>query len=756
MATPPDLLYRTYTEVGGVITYYKVDGAGNPSTTSDATEAILESSPAQWLDTEQGWDRSASTHGMFTELSNEYTCYGDLATIIRYHMLIFGYTAQLKFRVDELVHGPTSYTYQVLSINNVSFEEPEADHVGIAITLYDTGIGADLMANMDTPVEIPLSGGDVVDTIHEGTTLKSRLNFRYAQATTSNFELRVGAGRAPLEAMNILISPTVSEGLRPVVQEQSASGIAMGQLGNTAFYGISSTNSEQYDKYLFQAGQTINNVRLDYEAKFRWKFNNAGMIGTATNCTFQVWRVISKDQGTFTPSLIYSGTLVASAGFDVWHDEAINTIELFGPLTDGDRAYIVIGVDATYTPSSTLEVWGFTIETVDPELSRVSFTMDFDSRSSQVQGFRWFDLFTKTIVAFAGGKYGATPVATSTLADPATFLQGNFPYQTILTNGLSLKGAAGTSFKITPGDMFKDSFATWGTGLGTITGQVFLDTLDKFYDDTTEIVDIGELSDWKLIPMKAMASKLVFGSKTTEVDVLNGTKDFNTASTFKTPAVFQTDSTLEYMSPFISGIYPIEKVRVEEYGKDNTGNLVNDEVYKYEVLEPVFGDDHPIRYSDVDYFTFGVDYSNRVYNVMFSPGNCRARLQALINSNTYPSVLPLTYQISKRYGGMYSYYYNYPSSTYTFELYENQDFQPSSTPLLYKPFILKGRSVKPINLRDLMTANPYGYVSMTVTYKGKVIPVRGFIKKVRYRPIRRNEFDWEFILTPTNDITQFI
>lgn len=755
MATPPDLLYRVYTEVAGVVTYYKVDASGNATVAADATDAILASSPEEWLDTEQGYDRSTSTHGIFTELSNEYTCVGDMATIIRFHWLTYGYSAQLKFRVDELVHGATSYTYKVLSINNISFEEPEADLTGIAITLYDTGIGADLMANMDTPVEIPLSGGDVVDTIHEGTTLKSRLNFRYAQATTSNTESRVSTGRTSLEAMNILIAPTVSEGLRPVVQEQSASGIAMGQLGSGAFYGIDSASSEQYGKYLFQVvGQTIFDIRIDYKTKFRWKFSAGTFGAVASNATFKVWYVVCRDKSTFTPTLLSTGPVTVTVTPGVWVNETIDTATIFSTMTDGERMYVVIGVDATVV-GTTLD-WGFEIETVDPEDSIVSFTLHFDSKPSQVQGFRWFDLFTKTITTFAAGKYGTTPVAPSSLADPSTFIKGNFPYRTILTNGLSLKGASGTSFKLTPGDMFKDSFATWGTGLGAITGQVFLDTLDKFYDDTTEIVDIGELSDWKLTPMKTMASKLIFGGKVVDTDILNGVQDFNTQSTFKVPVVLQTDSTIEYISPFISSIYTIEKLRVEEYGKDNTGNLVNDEVYKYEVLASGFGDDFPIRYSSVDYHTFGVDYPSRVYNTMLSPGNCRNRLTSLINSNTYPSILPLTFQTSERYDGVYSYYFDYSTSMGSLDLYENANIQPSSTPLIYLPFILKGRSVKPLNLRDLMTANPYGYVKMFVVYKGKTIDVRGFIKKVRYKPIRRNEFDWEFILTPTNVITQFI
>lgn len=760
MATPLAERFYLFEVIGGVNTYYYVDGGGAVQATTDEATGMVKvsDSPNDWKEVEMGYDRSESLHGIFTQVSNEYTFYGNAAKIIWHKRVKEGYAASLKLRIDVLEQTPASFYYETLSINDIDFSTFEGDHISAKVLLFEAGIGADLKTNLDTPYEIPLTGPDVVDTIHQGTTIKSKYNYRYGETVVGNAVIR----NNPNEVFNLLIAPTVSEGLRPVAAEHTADGIRMGIFGSGFFYGAFDGFSDQYDRYILSAQQDIPDVLLNFKADFRWRFMAGASPGTgpATNCVFRIFAVKSFNRAPFIPEIIYSSATVPSAAAGVWYDESIDIIYSLGGLANGQRVYIVMGVYTDYGVATTASAWGFEIETVDPTLSRVSLDMNFDPEESQVQGYRWFTLWKKTIEKFADGKYGAMPAAPGYLGNASTFIKGNYPWRTILTNGLSLKGGTGTIFKVTPGDMIDDAEFTWGSGVVTTENQVFLKPLPEIYDRTTEILNIGQLTGWKLTPLNNVTSKIKIGNAFEQGDILNGLEDFNTQNTYKVQAIFKEENFTEYVSPFNASIYNIEKLRVQEFGKDTTGNKVNDDIYKYSVLGTPEGSNYPIRYPDTDYFVYGVDFPSRVYNVEFSPGNTYQRLKEIIASNTYPSLKPITFQTTERYAGMRSFFYDYDHAVYFPDVIEKDNLIPAPTTnpanRLWYPWILTGQSEKPFNIRQVMKNNPYGYVTMTIDKDGELITMKGFIRKVRFKPVSRSNFDWEFLLTPDNDMEKLI
>jgi len=748
MASPLPARFYFFKDDLGYIEYFIVDGSGSVTTTTDITNAYLKNAPAEWSKVEQTYKRSASLYGIFSTTTGTYTLNNEAAKIVNFHTFTKGYDAKLKFRVDICVSTPTGYIYETRSISNVNFKDPETDHTGTKMSLIETGIAEDFKSNLDTEYEVPIGGPGYVMTDHDGTTIKSKYEYRFGESSVVNAGVRSNLD----EVFNLLITPIQSEGWKPVATEHTAESIRMGQLGAGGFYGVTDDFSDQYERYILSVQQGVNDVLLRVKADFRWKTVAAGGGSPVTNAQFFMYTMVSKDRGLFTPQTIYTGTLVPSPAFGVYQSESVDTVFSIGDITPGDRIYVVVGVNADYALA---DFSGIQIETVNPENSRISLDMNFDPSPTLVEGMRWEALFKNFVEKFADGKYGLTPYLSGYLGDPSTFIRGSRPYRTIVTNGFSLKGITGSIYKASMGKFTQDAINTWGSGFGVKNGQVFAADQRTFYDRYTEIAKI-ELTNWKIKPLSPMKSRVIIGNEFDQTDTLNGTTDSNTKTTWQAPAVQDEDSALEYVSQINSSIYSQEKLRVLEAKKEITGSRVNDELYKHSIEDVPVSGAYKVRYPGPEYYVMGgIEFPTRVYNAEFTPMNNALRIKPRINSNTYPSTTPLKYASSERYAGMTSLFYDVPNSIYYPDTVENAPIVPDDD-ILFMPFMITGDSEKPLNIRQLIDTNPYGYISYTAEKDGKIISGRGFIDSVTIHEIDRDNFSWELILTPDNNLADYI
>ena len=87
------------------------------------------------------------------------------------------------------------------------------------------------------------------------------------------------------------------------------------------------------------------------------------------------------------------------------------------------------------------------------------------------------------------------------------------------------------------------------------------------------------------IPLNKIATNLLFSYKYNDNDILNGEFDFNTASSFKSELITPNVSKLDFSSKCVSSIYSIEKIRVAEFGKDTTGDKINEDLYLFDISD---------------------------------------------------------------------------------------------------------------------------------------------------------------------------
>lgn len=763
MATPNKYNFYIYEVVGGVPYYFTiVSGAITTTTTKDGSE--LEYAPAEWDDTDLSWNRSESLHGIISKTSNQYTLYGDGAKILRHIVLTKGYDAKVKFLVD--VREDVNWTFVPFSDNDINLIDSNIDYSSesVSVSLFESGMAADVLANLDTPYEIPLTGSDVVTVEHEGTTVKASFNYRYGNSTIeADFlsETFPSSGIANGDYVSLLLVPLPSEGMRPIAAESTANTLRMGSFASTRFFSAA-TESMQYENESLSAFQYIREMGCKFKAQFSWKFQYATIPSTpfvAFDANFIVDLVISRKLEDFdSVTRIYTGATrtTPSAAFPTtWYEDVDVDFPLISALDDADNVYFAVSVITNTSYYDAGNKW--IISTFNPEDSDVKLRLEFESKKSDIQGFRLHKLAQKTVEAFASGRYGSTPFSSSFLSSPSTWVKGTYPYRTIITNGNAVKGVTSSVFKLSLKDIIEDVQSEYGCGVGITEDQLTIGRISDFYDDSTLIYDLGELTDVEIKQTNDIATNIIFGNKfDNDNDTLNGSFDYNTKSTFKSANISEKETKKEYVSPIVASIFNIERLRVSEAGKDTTGNKVNDDLYKMEVVDTAVGGKYKLAYASfsgsTSYRVNGVLSESTSYNVAFSPKNKYLRLKGIINSNAYPSVTPITFQKSERSKSLDSQYLDITTSLYTAQMYEDVGFNPDGTELLWLPFEIKCKSIVPIDLDAALATNKYG--KFKGTWNG--VEIHFYLKQAVMKPSNRDSFEWVGLLTPSTNILDLI
>lgn len=753
MATPHKFKFYIYQVVGGVPNYYTISsGVVTSTTTKDNSE--LEFSPNNWDDIEKAWSRSKSMHGIINKLSNEYEFWGDGGKILKYLIFTYGYDVKAKLLVE--IRKDSDWLYETFSDNDIKLSIPRTDIDGVSVELFDTGMASDFMANLDTPYEIPLTGTDVITVDHEGTQVLGKYNYRYGAGSLEGkfFGEVTPGGAANGEYLSHLLVPLPSEGLRPIAAEKTNAFLNMGEHYQNIFYVSSGGDeSQQYDNFSLAVYQLIDDVKIDYKASFFW--DPPLTLTPLGDAFFIVDVIVAKKLKPFRiRQRIYTGATYSIGPGTPIITENIDVSDVnLGSIYEDELLYFCVAVMSNSSTPTLLP--DFKVDTFNPKLSKVSIKFKFENDKSDVQGFRLHKLAEKTVEKFADGKYGSTPFSSSFLSSPSSWMNGTYPYRTIITNGNALKGITDSIFKVTMKDIIEDVQSNYALGVGVSGNQLQIEPISTFYDDSVLIADLGELTDVEITPTNDVATLLIFGHKfDNDNDVLNGSFDYNTKSTFKSPNITDLNSKKEYVSPIVSSIYNIERLRVLEAGKDTTGNKVNEDLYKLGVVDTAVGGKYKLNYAPStlgDIFA-AVGTLEKPYNVEFSPKNMYLRLKEIINSNAYPSTTEITFQKSERYSGMKTLYYDINTSSYTTLLAENEGFSPDGTSLVWLPFEIKCKAIYPMNLDALLTANPYG--KFKGTYKG--VEIHFFLNEARQKPSNQNNFDMQGVLTPSTNILDLI
>lgn len=729
------------------------DSSGAIVVTSDTVIGLanpLRDMPTNWEEIEQEWQRSESLDGVFTKVSGEYTFVGDAAHILRHFIFTYGYTSLLKFRIDVRIDTVVDgWDYETYDICDLSFEKPpiSGPDYNVQAVMYEAGLAQDLKTNLDTDFEIPITGG--IRVYFAGTRVKGKYNYRYADSMV-RLPWPTSYGTGFLIYKNFLTVLTTTEGFRPVAIGKTAQILEpatyLGRdidasLQTDVPFVLQNTDTQNFDLILNQSG-----------LEFKVQYN--GTTGPIT-ALVDFWLIIQAPAQPIRARILLgsAGTTSMTSGVDYFFTipDVVN-LTISGGLDINESIFVTpsIGVYSGTTPNGT-----FDITPTNAENSRLSLEVNFNTAASYANGLRQYTLFKALGEKIANGNYGATPTASTFLNTPSFRIVDNYPYHTIITNGLEIKGVTNSKFKTNMGDFIKHVKALYPVGVGVENNVIFIEHLSKFYDDSVTLGNLGEATNVKITPRASMKTKIEFGYKFNDIDdILNGVDDWNTVIQYRSPGKFMSEATMEFVSPYTASVYEIERARVEEANKDTTGNKINDQLFVFSVYRDNGGGDYFLWYmQQLGGVVTGVYFPDWAYNVDISPGHIRQMQRPLINSFCYPSTLPIKYQISDRNGEMTSKdLLSLGPTTYWPEVIEKADYVPSTDGRLFADYDFEGQFIIPINLKAIMMANPRG--AFDITIKGK--PARIFIDNIKNRPSKRNTFDVKGRFTASTDISQFI
>lgn len=732
-----------------------VDNTGNVVITSDPLigEANpLRDMPSNWEEIELGYIRSESLDGIFSKTTGEYEFVGDGAKILRHFIFTQGYTANLIF---EVYIRNNNWTYDLWEKSDLSFEKPpiQSPTLSVNALMFEKGLAQRIKNSLNTPYEVDATGSTRVYFL--GTRVRGKYNYRFGEAFVRQpwpLVFGIGVGKYT----NSFLVSVNDEGFKPVAIVQ-ASDKGPRYIGDyTPISGLISDEGyifKNTDTQPFAVSYQIENLIPS------WRYVAASGVGSVV-AKLELFLLRQLPSGSVSFTILATNpvrTLTSSTTFTTEASISLPLTPLFTDLQPDEMLFLAFGVEVD--PSSTPPHGAFDIRAENFADAKFSLQTEFNTKPTFINGVRQPVMFGKIINAVANGEFGVDPYESNFLNTPSAQYVDNFPYHTLFTNGLEIKGVTNTRYKVELGDMISHFKALYPVGIGVVNDKVKLEHLSYFYNDSVTIGDLGEGADAKITLRSDMGTLLKFGWDFDEdVDVLNGNDDYNTILNFKSNGKFQSEKTLEFISPYVASMYQIEKSRVQDAGKDQTGTKVNDQLFVFSIyrdLVPFIPTPEYIPlYTELwGGVVSGVNFPEWAYNVDLSPRRNFERLRGLINSYCNPSAQPLEFQTAERNDALVSKFRDgFSPPTYFSEITEKADFTPSTSEIFWLPFDYEGEHIIPYDLRQLMAVNPYG--AFTLTINGK--PARIFIDEIKVRPGKRNTFSVKGRFTPSTDLTKFI
>jgi hypothetical protein len=158
----------------------------------------------------------------------------------------------------------------------------------------------------------------------------------------------------------------------------------------------------------------------------------------------------------------------------------------------------------------------------------------------------------------------------------------------ILTSTEAIRGLPEPKIKISIGNFFKDVDSDLMAGMGIEPGvataslvagnRVSIESREYYYNDSDPI-DLGEIKDLEVTySADLISNRLKFGSPKPDIEDLNGRYDPNGSSEFISPEN-RVAGEYDMISPFKSGPYEIESIRVNLRAKDTTDDNRDNDIF---------------------------------------------------------------------------------------------------------------------------------------------------------------------------------
>lgn len=670
----------------------------------------------------------------------------------------------------------------------------------------DTNYNILMYKSDDTGVSID---GDVVPVYTDGVKLDAYYKFISAKGLTQQGTAFYDAGGTTSDSDWTIpslgsIEPTVSYFGNEIIKNNI---LANSQFPNLSS-GISSVwqNGEYALKFL-QYPSTAFSVKLSGKLTVHDFIFSA--IST-THANLYIYLIgVSFDSSTATNTIRYRQLIntqaltIPTAFTNITIDytsttpTSINLTSAFGGIPDGLAWSFALEVVSTDNPSANGTNFDFIFNNgsndVDNFFCSISGAVIYPATGTATLPYKkvWeriVPLMTSTEgnqgypVPAISSPYGAV---SSYLGDP-TQLPGNnmdnIPNNTMVTSGNALRYFPKFNYITTSVNaVIKDMMYRWGMGVGIDGNNLRAEPLKYFFDSTTEIADLTpyEITNFKWKPFtQYMGNKLTVGSNSQALNEIGTLDDYCLGHEYKLP-VTNVIRQMDEKTSFVDSIYQVEKARANQASNDGSTDPTSNNFVTAQQDNDVFvleadttTTNHTTVYSgsllvacrNLKRWSFvattpplitppsisGLKYPDTAYNLGFTPKSKFFRNAPMNAMRCWPqSDAVIVFQTADQTGRLnqdkLQKYITTPN--YVTE-YADVLVGDLGTPL-FIPIEVSFDCPQPVNLYQIMTTNPRGYIK----FKWLGITYKGYIWEAGINPSQDALFSFKLLLTADTDVS---
>jgi hypothetical protein len=371
-----------------------------------------------------------------------------------------------------------------------------------------------------------------------------------------------------------------------------------------------------------------------------------------------------------------------------------------------------------------------------------------------VSAYRQSQVWSKIISAMSNGAYG---FVSGYLTNTALSNYGNNPWNTLLTCGDAARGltaaVTGTpaTLKITLNDLALDGSGRVMTGIGVEGSNIRYERQEYFYDNTTVIITLDEVSKFqKSVSKEHLYNLLRIGYKYQSNDTLNGKDDPHTTQAWASAGV-RVNKEEDMISPFIASMYEWEYIRANLSEKNTTDDAGDNNILVVEVN----GQNASGQYllyrpqnmlgNSVTGLVAGDTAFNLTllpkYNLLRNGPRNHTALHLMDNTSLKFQSADQNTEVQTKITG----------ST----IVEKSDVPVSSMPApLFLPIIFQFETPVPPEFHALINNNPYGRINFRVRHPltNELLTFGGFIDEVNIKPADRSVCQWKLLAAPDTDL----
>lgn len=321
------------------------------------------------------------------------------------------------------------------------------------------------------------------------------------------------------------------------------------------------------------------------------------------------------------------------------------------------------------------------------------------------------------------------------------------PYNWIVLCGDSIRGTTTSPFthavlKAKWTDVFQDATAKMDVGMSVIGNTVNIAPRKEFYNTSSLIFDMGEVTDVDIMPATDYVTQTIaVGYKDQEYDQLNGRYEYNAGQTYLMQTI-NKGAVLDLVSPFSHSQFAIYNQWINYIIDKGKNSKTDNEIFIIEIGDSATGGYYaPIAQSGT---VTGVLEIATAYNMGLTPHHNLIRNGGRIRSGTYRQDNGVVkFQKADRNAAITT---NFGNGYYNVEYADV--YIANLKAAYFQPMIFAVEKTVPVNLTALVAANPNGYISFK--WRGRTWKL--FPDEVATTPARPKKGTVKGLAAPDQDL----